>query len=168
MIIKKWAAVVAEPAAGFELDVSPLLDAVNNYVKEGIGSQEVMNFLILTALNLTSVENPDWKNVAGRLKLFDLYKKTALARNCNHCYDRLYDYPVFLQQMWADGCYDREWQAKYSTEELAEAGAFIKPAYGLVYDYAGINLLIKRYLCEYNDLDRRAAAGNVSDDCPAD
>ena len=106
---KKVAAVVARAAAGFELDVSPLLDAVNNYVKEGIGSQEVMNFLILTALNLTSVENPDWKNVAGRLKLFDLYKKTALARNCNHCYDRLYDYPVFLQQMWADGCYDREW-----------------------------------------------------------
>ncbi len=148
---KKVAAVVARAAAGFELDVSPLLDAVNNYVKEGIGSQEVMNFLILTALNLTSVENPDWKNVAGRLKLFDLYKKTALARNCNHCYDRLYDYPVFLQQMWADGCYDREWQAKYSAEELAEAGTFIKPAYDLVYDYAGINLLIKRYLCEYND-----------------
>ena len=148
---KKVAAVVARAAAGFELDVSPLLDAVNNYVKEGIGSQEVMNFLILTALNLTSVENPDWKNVAGRLKLFDLYKKTALARNCNHCYDRLYDYPVFLPQMWADGCYDREWQAKYSAEELAEAGTFIKPAYDLVYDYAGINLLIKRYLCEYND-----------------
>mgnify|MGYP000799256532 CR=1 FL=1 len=54
---KKVAAVVARAAAGFELDVSPLLDAVNNYVKEGIGSQEVMNFLILTALNLTSVEN---------------------------------------------------------------------------------------------------------------
>lgn len=95
---KKVAAVVARAAAGFELDVSPLLDAVNNYVKEGIGSQEVMNFLILTALNLTSVENPDWKNVAGRLKLFDLYKKTALARNCNHCYDRLYDYPVFCSR----------------------------------------------------------------------
>lgn len=41
---KKVAAVVARAAAGFELDVSPLLDAVNNYVKEGIGSQEVMNF----------------------------------------------------------------------------------------------------------------------------
>lgn len=53
--------------------------------------------------------------------------------------------------MWADGCYDREWQAKYSAEELVEAGTFIKPAYDLVYDYAGINLLIKRYLCEYND-----------------
>ena len=147
----KIAALAARAAEGFDLDVTPLLEAVSGFVKDGVASKDIMNFLILTALNLTSVENPDWKNVAGRLKLFDLYKKTALARNCNHDYERLYDYPAFLRQMWADGCYDREWQSKYSTEELAEAATFIKPAYDLVYDYAGINLLIKRYLCEYND-----------------
>lgn len=62
---KKVAAVVARAAAGFELDVSSLLDAVNNYVKEGIGSQEVMNFLILTALNLTSVEIRIGKTLRG-------------------------------------------------------------------------------------------------------
>lgn len=147
----KVMAVLARAAEGFALDMEPVRIALHEFVRDGITSQEIMNFLILTSLSLTSVENPDWKNVAGRLKLFQLYKKTALARGCNHDYAKLYDYVRFLEWMWADGCYDREWQSKYSADELAQAAKLIKPEYDLVYDYAGLNLLIKRYLCEHND-----------------
>lgn len=147
----KIAAIINRATEGFDLDNTPLEEALAAFVKNGISTQELMSFLILTALSLTSIENPDWKNVAGRLKLFDLYKKVALLRQCNHAYDKLYDYQAFLRQMWKNGCYDAEWQSKYSCEELAKAAEFLRPEYDLVYDYAGLNLLIKRYLCEYDD-----------------
>ena len=147
----KIAAIINRATEGFDLDNTPLEEALAAFVKNGISTQELMSFLILTALSLTSIENPDWKNVAGRLKLFDLYKKAALLRNCNHSYNKLYNYPAFLRQMWKSGCYDTGWQSKYSSEELVKAAEFLRPEYDLVYDYAGLNLLIKRYLCEYND-----------------
>lgn len=138
-------------AAGYNLDTAPLEEALNDYVHNGISTAEIMNFLILSALNLTSVENPDWKNVAGRLRLFELYKQTARARGCNHNYNQLYDYPAFLAQMVSTGVYSDVIPQKYSAEEIKQAASFINPAYDLVYDYAGMNLLIKRYLCEYQD-----------------
>lgn len=138
-------------AAGYNLDTAPLEEALNNYVHSGTSTAEIMNFLILSALNLTSVENPDWKNVAGRLRLFELYKQTARNRMCNHDYDKLYDYPSFLAEMIDSGVYSDIIPQKYSPEEIKQASSFINPAYDLVYDYAGMNLLIKRYLCEHND-----------------
>lgn len=142
---------ISRAAAGYDLDTSPLENAVQEYVHSNLSSAEIMKFLILTALNLTSIENPDWKNVAGRLRLFDLYKQTARRRGCNHNYEKLYDYPSFLAEMVAAGVYSDAIPQKYSPEEIKQAASFIKPEYDLLYDYAGMNLLIKRYLCEYQD-----------------
>lgn len=62
-----------------------------------------------------------------------------------------YNYPEFLDYAVANGIYTPELKSKYTAEEINIAASFIKPEFDLVYDYAGINLLIKRYLCEYND-----------------
>lgn len=133
---------------GFDLDTKSLMEKFNNYLKDGISTSEIINYLTVTALSLTSVIDPDWKNVAGRLKLFELYKKTSINRKTKNLYS---DYYGFVQDAINKGVYTSDFNNKYSRNELEAAGRFINPKFDLVYDYAGINLLIKRYLCEYED-----------------
>lgn len=66
-------------------------------------------------------------------------------------YNNLYDYPQFLKFAEENGIYSKRISEVYSEEEIKLAAGFIEPKFDLVYDYAGINLLIKRYLCEYGD-----------------
>lgn len=141
--------VIERAIDGFQLNKETILDTIPNFIKDGITTSEIIKSLILSALNLTSVVEPDWKNVAGRLKLFDLYKQIRRHRQSLAAIP--YDYPAFLNFAIENGIYSPVIKQKYSEEEIKEAASFINPTLDLVYDYAGINLLIKRYLCEYND-----------------
>ncbi len=145
----KITATVERALAGFELDKNKLLETIPNFFKNGMPASEINKALILNALNLTSVLEPDWKNAAGRLRLFDLYKDVKNDRRTNQAVP--YDYEKFLDFAVANGVYDPVITEKYNPEEIKQAASFINPAFDLVYDYAGINLLIKRYLCEFGD-----------------
>lgn len=137
---------------GFDLNQAPLIEKINQFIKNETTTKEIINYLTLTALSLTSIDEPDWKNAAGRLKLFELYKQTAINRGLNHSEKSLYhDFCGFVKNTVKCGVYSSVLTEKYTDEELQEAGKFINPDFDLLYDYAGINLLIKRYLCEYND-----------------
>lgn len=145
----KITATVERALAGFELDKNKLLETIPNFFKNGMPSSEINKALILSALNLTSVLEPDWKNAAGRLRLFDLYKDIRNGRRAAQAVP--YDYEKFLDFAVANGIYAPVITEKYNPEEIKQAASFINPAFDLVYDYAGINLLIKRYLCEFGD-----------------
>lgn len=137
---------------GFDLNQAPLIEKINQFIKNETTTKEIINYLTLTALSLTSIDEPDWKNAAGRLKLFELYKQTAINRGLNHSEKSLYhDFCGFVKNTVKCGVYSSVLTEKYTDEELQEAGKFINTDFDLLYDYAGINLLIKRYLCEYND-----------------
>ena len=60
----------------------------------------------------------------------------------------LYNYPQTLANNVAHGVYTDAIVRKYSAEEIAQAAAWQNPAWDMDYDYAGANLLAKRYLCE--------------------
>ena len=122
-----------------------------DFVKDGVSTAEIAKYLTLSALSLTTVTDPDWKNAAGRLKLFELYKQMSETRQTGKNYNNLYDYPQFLKFAEENGIYSKRISEVYSEEEIKLAAGFIEPKFDLVYDYAGINLLIKRYLCEYGD-----------------
>lgn len=149
--LKKICAVIKRAVNGFDLDTKPLEEKILSYVKDGISTQELASFLTLSALNLTTVVDPDWKNAAGRLKFFELRKKVAVNRNANKNGDSIYNYPAFLDFAVNNNIYSSNIKDAYSEAEIKEAASFINPEFDLIYDYAGINLLIKRYLCEFND-----------------
>lgn len=136
--------------SGFSLDSSRVVEKLPDFFKDGMTTSELFSALIMNTLALTSVDEPDWKNVAGRLKLFELYRKIRSLRGTPKNTSP-YNYPEFLDYAVANGIYTPELKSKYTAEEINIAASFIKPEFDLVYDYAGINLLIKRYLCEYND-----------------
>ena len=142
---------IERAAAGFELDLQPLEEKMADFAKDGVSTAEIAKYLTLSALSLTTVTDPDWKNAAGRLKLFELYKQMSETRQTGKNYNNLYDYPQFLKFAEENGIYSKRISEVYSEEEIKLAAGFIEPKFDLVYDYAGINLLIKRYLCEYGD-----------------
>lgn len=147
----KIRAVIERAAQGFDLDIKPLEQKMVDFAKDSVSTAEIAKYLTLSALSLTTVNDPDWKNAAGRLKLFELYKQVSLTRDSGKAINRLYDYPRFLKFVEKKGIYCLRISETYTDEEIRIAGGFIKPEFDLVYDYAGINLLIKRYLCEFGD-----------------
>ena len=136
---------------GFPLDGQKLENTLTDFVKEGINTSALMDGITLSALNLASVEEPDWKNAAGRLKLFSLYKTISELRKTPKNQPLPYDYESFVDFAVSNGIYTEDLKQKYSQEELRLAASFIRPEFDFLYDYAGINLLSKRYLCEFDD-----------------
>lgn len=147
--ISKISKTVERALQGFELDENELLNTVPSFYKENMPASKINQALILSALNLTSVLEPDWKNVAGRLRMFDLYKDVKIYRQEKNAVP--YDYVKFLDFAIKNNIYSADIREKYSPAEIQEAAGFIVPELDLVYDYAGANLLIKRYLCEFDD-----------------
>ena len=136
--------ILAVSTKSLQVSASALREKILPFITATSTDAQIMQHLMLLALQMTSLQEPDWKNVAGRLKMLELYRRTS-ARGY------IYDYPRTLAENTACGVYTTQVTDKYSAQEIAQAASFINPAFDMVYDYAGANLLIKRYLCEYND-----------------
>ena len=136
--------ILAVATEGLQVSAAALREKILPFITSTSTDAQIMQHLMLLALQMTSLQEPDWKNVAGRLKMLDLYRRVT-ARGY------IYDYPRTLAENTACGVYTTQVTDQYSAQEIAQAASFINPAFDMVYDYAGANLLIKRYLCEYND-----------------
>ena len=66
---------------GFPLNAQKPLENMDDYLKDGMTTKDLFNALTMNVLSLTSVEEPEWKNVAGRMKMLALYKQASLNRN---------------------------------------------------------------------------------------
>jgi len=135
---------------GFPLDAKKPLLNLEEFAKDGMTTSDFFTALTMNILSLTSVEEPEWKNVAGRLKMLSLYKQASLNRNMPKN-NPPYNYVKFLDFAIENGIYSADIKEKYSEEEIKQAASFINPEFDFVYDYAGANLLLKRYLCEFKD-----------------
>lgn len=148
--IFKLQRLLNEVCKGYQLDTHKPLLNLDEYLKDEMTTSDLFNALTMNVLNLTSVEEPEWKNVAGRMKMLVLYKKVSQLRQVPKN-ETPYNYERFLEYAISNNIYDSVIKEKYTDAEIKEAANFIKPEFDMVYDYAGANLLIKRYLCEFND-----------------
>lgn len=111
---------------------------------------DMMNKLILNALDEITVEQPDWTFVAARLYLQQLYNEAATNRG----YDvsDTYHYFYELQTMLVDlGIYDPFVLERYTKEELQEAGTWIDSKKDEQFTYIGLRTLVDRYLAKGYD-----------------
>ena len=153
--VKKIRKVIEWASADFNLNSIKVESNVEMSLRNSITTREIQQAVVLSALSLTSVEEPDWKYIAGRLKLFDIYKDIAILRGHHKKGYPLYNidnsFVSYIKNSVEKGIYVNCLMERYSLEEIEQIALFIKPEYDLLYDYAGINLLAKRYLAEYND-----------------
>jgi len=120
---------------------------VRSIYTDKITTEKIQKSLIDLALKLTSVEQPEWRILAARLVLMDLYKKASHNRGYGEIlgYD---DYVTFVKDAVKKGLYDPKILELYTLQELAVAQSFIKPEYDRIYDFAGMSMLINRYLVQ--------------------
>jgi ribonucleoside-diphosphate reductase alpha chain len=58
-----------------------LMEAFKKNIVEDMKTSDIAKLLVKTCIDLVTVENIAWEHVAGRLALFDLYKKAGKNRN---------------------------------------------------------------------------------------
>ena len=118
------------------------------FMVDGMSTEIIQSQLIKVALSLTSIEEPDWADVAGSLLLLNIYKnhKKYMGNNSVFGYSRLFD---FIKKATEDKLYNPEILGFYTEEEIDSLNQEIDIEYD-VFDYSGINLFDKRYLCQFN------------------
>lgn len=119
------------------LNVNPLLleSKVTAIFKEGISTRAIQDNLIQSAVTLTSIEEPYWKDVAGRLMMMNVWKETKLSRG--YRYENSYE--AILSKVYK-GIYNNL-LSSYTEVELQEACSWIDEKLDLNYDYAGMSVL---------------------------
>ena len=124
--IDKIKQVVAWATTGCTVNPLELESRLTASFKDGVSTREVQQQLITQALMLTSIEQPDWRYVAGRLLMMNLWKETALVRG--YAYG---NYVHFVHEMVSSSRYDKKITEVYSDEELGTAGKWIDSTFDL-------------------------------------
>lgn len=128
-----------------------LMEAFKKNIVEDIKTSDIIKLLIKTCIDLVSVENIAWQEVAGRLLLFDLYKKAG--RNRGFKVADVYE-PTKYLELFKDyvekGVYYKDFFKYYSEEQILEAGRKLSRPTDLSYGYTTVLSLSKRYLANKN------------------
>lgn len=148
--IAKIRKVIQWAAEGLDINPIKLESSLGLHFRNNMTTGEIHETVIETSLRLTSIEEPDWRILAARLKLVDFYKRVHIARGIPYEY-RYPSYCATVKSFVGKGIYSPLLLEKYSDKELHKAGQFLKQEYDYDYDYAGISLLIKRYMLEYDN-----------------
>ena len=118
------------------------------FQKEGMTSEEKLEALMRSAVELTSSETPLWSYIAGRIRAFSYelsLQKIMQQKGIKNFYEKL----RFLTDLGLYGSYILE---HYSKEEIDEAETYIDKSRNNLFDYAAIDLIIRRYvLSDFDD-----------------
>jgi ribonucleoside-diphosphate reductase alpha chain len=131
-----------------------LVEAFKKNIIEDMKTSDIAKLLVKTCIDLVTVENIAWEHVAGRLALFDLYKKAWKNRNIKQ--SEIYtgdSYLAFFQAYIADGLYYKDFMNYYSEADIRAAGELLAKkwkATDMTYGYTTVLSLAKRYLLNPN------------------
>lgn len=134
--ISKVKQVVAWATAGIDVNPMKLESHVDVIFTDTIKTSDIQANLIQKAVELVSLEEPDWKYVAGRLSMMTRWKKLRSSDS----------FLFSVKDMVEKGLYDKQILSFYSDSDIETLGSYIQRARDLDYDYAGSELLLNRYL----------------------
>ncbi|MCH1639559.1 ribonucleoside-diphosphate reductase subunit alpha [Paenibacillus timonensis] len=137
------------------LDKERLLRGVNAKLRrEDVTGEEISNAFTMSALELVSKDEPEWKFAAARSLLTSLYKKAAVNRRYKAYPEEPYgSFYHLISELCKLGIYREELLECYTKEQIEELGRTIDPSCDLLFDYIGLLTLTERYLA--TDFDGR-------------
>jgi ribonucleoside-diphosphate reductase alpha chain len=127
-----------------------LMEAFKKNIVEDMKTGDIAKLLVKTCIDLVSVENIAWEHIAGRLALFDLYKKAGKNRGMKQ--SEIYtsaSYVPFFEKYVEEKLYFEDFLNYYSKEDLKVAGEYLAKygkARDMEYGYTTVLSLGKRYL----------------------
>lgn len=151
--IKKIKAVFDRAALSYEKECSfeDLIKAFKKNIVDEIKTSDLSKLLVKTCIDLVTVENIFWQNVAARILLGDLYKQATKHRGLGQ--KDIYT-PESYKQLFDDyierGLYYKDFYQYYSAEDILEAGRHLSREIDMGYEYTTVVSFIKRYLLNPN------------------
>ncbi len=128
-----------------------LIEAFKKNIVEDIKTSDIVKLLVKTCIDLVTVENIAWQNVAARILLGDLYKQAVKNRGIKH--NQIYtpeSYKALFEDYVKNGLYFKDFYQYYSGEDILEAGRHLSMETDETYEYTTILSLAKRYLLNPN------------------
>lgn len=125
-----------------EYSLTLLAEKFSSFYKPEMTPDERLTALIKAAVELTTQEAPDWEFIAARLLNFQLSKKLTEQAE----FAGVLSFYEKLRYLTDEGLYGSYILASYSPEEIEEAARFICPERDKLFNYSGLDLLVKRYL----------------------
>lgn len=125
-----------------EYSLTLLAEKFSSFYKPEMTPNERLTALIKAAVELTTQEAPDWEFIAARLLNFQLSKKLTEQAE----FAGVLSFYEKLRYLTDEGLYGSYILASYSPEEIEAAAGFICPECDKLFNYSGLDLLVKRYL----------------------
>lgn len=129
---------------GLEINLQSFEKYLDSIYSQNISSEKIQDILINYAVSMTSFEESDWTYLAGKL----LMRKTqeGVFKNRGFSYGNFYE---TIKKMVELGVYDSRLK-EYGEEEIRELEKEIDISRDMIYDYAGANMFVNRYLLKYS------------------
>lgn len=151
--LKKIRVVFDRASKGYEEECQfpDLMESFKKNLVEDIKTSDIEALLVKTCVDLVTVENIAWQNIAARILLGGLYKKAIKNRGLDQ--RDIYS-PVAYKEHFDDyikrGLYYKDFYQYYTPEEILEAGKHLSKETDESYEYTTIVSFIKRYLLNPN------------------
>ena len=140
--VQKIKDIVSFAVNGLGVSSVELESNLQTKFKNKIKTSDIQAELVNTAVSLTSVEDPDWALVAGRLEMYsllrDIYKNTKYDYNSS-----LYE---IITKMEKENYYDSIILKEYTKEEIDKISEFIDPSRDWILPISSVKSLRKKYL----------------------
>jgi len=122
---------------GLDAQAIVLESMFDQFIYDGVTTNDIQENLIEHAKNLASPLEPDWTLVAGRLATMSMWSKRGA-----------YEVPFveFVRTMQRKGIYKHPALNVYTDEELERAGQWIKKEYDLAHSIASVITFKSKYL----------------------
>jgi ribonucleoside-diphosphate reductase alpha chain len=151
--IKKIKAVFDRASKGYEEECSfeDLMESFKKNLVDDIKTSDIEKLLVKTCVDLVTVENIQWQNIAARILLGGLYKKAI--KNRGLAQPDIYSanaYKAHFDDYIKKGLYYKDFYNYYTEEEILEAGKHLSKETDESYEYTTIVSFIKRYLLNPN------------------
>lgn len=128
---------------GLEVNMIELESKIDSIYQENITTKKIQESLINQAVSMVSFEESDWTYVAGRLQMMEIEREVYHNRGFSYG-----DLEKTIEYLMSRNIYDNRFE-KYSKDEKRELSNYIVPERDMLYDYAGSNMFINRYLLKW-------------------
>ncbi|WP_300394446.1 ribonucleoside-diphosphate reductase subunit alpha [Fusobacterium sp.] len=128
---------------GLEVNMVKLESCIDSIYQENITTKKIQESLINQAVAMTSFEESDWTYTAGRLLMMETEREVFHKRGFS--YGKFYETIKLLSEK---GIYDKK-LLEYTKAEIDELEKSIDVSRDMMYDYAGANMFVNRYLLKY-------------------
>ncbi|MBP1308714.1 ribonucleoside-diphosphate reductase alpha chain [Paenibacillus sp. 1182] len=119
---------------------------------EEINAADITRTIYMTAVELISIEEPDWTYIASAAYVNKLYKEAALHRGYKSYPAKPYgSFSTLIKQLVCRGIYKRELIEEFTEQELLKLEETIDYKKDKLFDYIGIVTLQERYLASDYD-----------------